>query len=194
MQNFINKDGLNNYMGSFKSQLEKAGVKPIETLVPFGYKIKIKTMTNFDHLYKEIVFWMKHHGYEWKELTYGIIEFPKGGERMELLWRGIRKEDDYSTYIIECHLASATSDVKVKLDTGKEAKMKSGTHEFRIGATIEKNWQVWEGKPFAVQQAKLYEMLIRDKLENQKDEAMTLANKFINNLKAILQYYPEVEK
>jgi hypothetical protein len=169
-------------------------VNAIETLVPMGYKIKVKTMTYFDYLYKEVFFWMQHYGYDWKEINYGIIDFPNGGSRLEFLWRGIKQEDDYSTYIIECQLAAGVSDVKVKMESGKEAKMKSGTHEFRIGAYIKKNIDMWEGKPFADTQAKLYEMMIRDRLEEQKDDLYKEAHKFIDHLKALLQYYPEPEK
>jgi hypothetical protein len=164
------------------------------TLVEYGYKIKIKTTTYFDHLYKEVFFWLNHHGYQWKELSYGVIDFPNGGNRMELLWQGVKKEDDYSTFIIDCHLAADGADSKKKLDNGKEVKLRTGTHEFRIGAYIKKDISVWEGKLFGQQQAKLYEMLIRDRLEEQKTQLYVEVHKFIDVLKTILKYYPEVEK
>ena len=165
-----------------------------EDLVGMGYKIKINTTTNFGHLYKEIYYWMTHHHYKWHELTYGVIEFPKGGKRLEILWRGIKHADDYSDYVLEVHIAAGISDVKVELENGKTAKLQNGTHEFRIGATIQKNTDVWDGKPFAETQAKLYEMMIRDRLEHQKDELYTEAHKFIDHMKMLLKYYPETDK
>ncbi|MFH1972013.1 MAG: hypothetical protein ABIJ18_00885 [archaeon] len=175
------------------SKITSVGSNKIE-LVESGYKIKVKTAVYFDHLYKEIYFWMMHHGYEWKELQYGIIDFPKGGERLELLWKGVKQEDDYSTFVIECYMADDASDVEAQLENGKKVKLRSGTHEFRIGAYITKKIDVWEGKPFGNTQAKLYEMLIRDRLENQKTQLYVEAHKFIDNLKTILKYYPEPEK
>jgi len=179
-------------MGDYPGK--KLGVEKKVVMVQPGYKIKIKTMTYFDHLYKEIFFWMKSHGYAWKELQYGIIDFPSGGKRLELLWRGIKQADDYSKFVIDCHIAADVSDVDVKLDNGKTAKMTKGTHEFRIGGYIEKNVEVWEGKILGDMQAKLYEIMIRDRLEQQKDIFYIEAHKFIDQMKHLLKYYPEPEK
>lgn len=164
------------------------------TIVEYGYKIKIKTKTYFDYLYKDVYYWMGHHGYKWKELMYGVIEHPSGGKRIEIVWQGTKQVDDYVTYIINCHLAADGTDVNVKLDNGKETKLFTGTHEFRIGASIKKNTDFFEGKLLGDQQAKLYEMLIRDRLDNQSLEAYTEVHKLINHLKSVLQYYPELEK
>ncbi|MAG77856.1 hypothetical protein CL616_00665 [archaeon] len=178
-------------IGMGKKKEKITSVTRIEELVPFGYKIKVKTTTYFDYLYKEVFFWMQHYGYDWKELNYGIIEFPNGSARLEFLWKGVKGVDDYSTFIIDCQLAATVSDLKVKTERGKETKMKSGTHEFRIGAYIKKNVDIWEGKPFGNQQAKLYEMLIRDRLEEQKNDLYVEAHKFIDHLKALLEFYPQ---
>ncbi|MBT4416662.1 hypothetical protein HOC80_01010 [archaeon] len=160
-----------------------------EAIVGYGYKIKAKATLNADDFYKEIYRWFEHHGYEWKELQYKKIEFPGGNYRLELLWQGIKPMDDYTTFVIDLHLAADLSNVEVTAETGQKGKRQKGTYEFRSGANIIKNVDVWKGKPFGQIQAKLYDVLIRKRIDQQKTDAYLEVHKLYDELKAFMMLY-----
>ena len=166
-----------------------AKVEGEEAIVTYGYKIKAKATLNADDLYKEIVRWFEHFGYEWKELQYRKTDFPNGNYRLELLWQGIKKLDDYSKFVIDLHLAADLSNVEVKAETGQTGKRQKGTFEFRSGANIIKNVEVWEKKPFGKFQARLYDVLIRNRIDQQKTDAYLEVHKLYDELKAFLMIY-----
>ncbi len=163
--------------------------KDKEAIVEYGYKIKAKATLNADDLYKELYRWFEHYGYEWKELQYKKQDFPNGGFRLELLWQGIKKLDDYSKFVIDLHLAADLTNVEVKSETGQTGKRQKGTYEFRSGAAIIKNVKVWEKKPFGKLQAKLYDVLIRNRIDQQKTDAYLEVHKLYDELKAFMMLY-----
>ncbi len=159
------------------------------TIVPMGYKIKSKGTFNLEDLYFELHLWFEHHGYSWKELEYKKIVFGGGAERIELLWTAEKKVDDYTNFVIDLNMAADTSKVEVALDGGKKVKRHKGGIEFRSGAKIKKNVDVWKGKAFGNVQAKVYEMLINDRIGAQKGELYAEAHKLYDELKAFMILY-----
>ena len=86
-------------------------------------------------------------------------------------------------------MAADMADVEVTLDGGKKVKRQKGGLEFRSGATLKKNVDLWEGKAFGNMQAKVYEMLNHDRLEAQKGELYGEAHKLYDELKAFMMLY-----
>ncbi len=159
-------------------------------IVPGGYKIKSKGVFNLEDLYVELNLWFEHHGYKWKELEYKVVARGGGAQRLEIIWKGVREVDDYTNFEISLNMGAEISDVEVNLDGGKKVKRQKGTIEFRSGATIKKNVDVWEGKILGNVQAKVYEMLIHERLEAQKAELYVEAHKLYDELKAFMMLYP----
>jgi len=167
-----------------------------EMIVKFGYKIKAKGTYNMDDLYKELFFWTDHYGYKWYELQYRKIDMGNGAYRLELIWLYEKELDEYSTFIIDLHLAADLSDVEVtSKDTGQKGKQQKGTIEFRAGAKIKKNTDVWKksliGKIPQIRSfnAKLYDVLNRERLNQQKEDCYTEVHKLFDELKAFMMIY-----
>tara|TARA_Y100000310_G_C20598040_1_gene771531 strand:- start:531 stop:1046 length:516 start_codon:yes stop_codon:yes gene_type:complete len=165
------------------------GVKDKEDIVKFGYKIKSKGTFFMDDLYKELYKWFEHYGYDWKEIQYRKTTNPNGSYRLELLWQGEKELDGYASFVIDLHLAADLSDVEVTSDTGQKGKRQKGTIEFRTGAHIKKNIKVWEKKKFGKFQLRLYDILSRAKLDDQKTEAYVEVHKLYDEIKAFMMLY-----
>lgn len=164
-------------------------VKPVIPIIKDGYKIKAKGVYNLEDLYAELNQWFEHMQYEWKELEYRVITGKGGFQRLELLWEGRKKIDAYSTFVIKLNLGADITEVEVPLESGAKVKRQKGTLEFRSGASIERNIGVWEGKFMGNTLAKLYEILIRDRLKAQGAQLYMEAHKLYDELKAFMMIY-----
>lgn len=159
------------------------------TVVKDGYKVKAKGVYNLEDLYVELNQWFEHMGYAWKELEYKVIAGKGGSQSLEILWQGVKKIDDYTTFIIKLNLKADISDVEVTLDTGAKVKRQKGTLEFRSGAYILRDTSVWKDKIMGNLFAKLYEILIRDRLKAQAVQLYAESNKLYDELKAFMLLY-----
>ncbi len=158
-------------------------------IIKDGYKIKAKGVYNLEDLYVELNQWFVHMGYDWKELEYKVVAGKGGSQHLEILWQGIKEEDKYTTFIIRLNLAADISDTEVTLDGGAKVKRQKGALEFRSEAYIKRNIGVWEGKFMGNILAKLYEILIRDRLRNQSAQLYLEAHKLYDELKAFMMIY-----
>ena len=154
-----------------------------------GYKIKAKGVYNVEDLYVELNQWFEHMGYAWKELEYKVITGKGGSQRLEILWMGIKKVNDYSTFVIRLNLGADITDVEVTLDNGAKVKRQKGTLEFRSEAKILRNTAVWQGKFMGNFFAKLYELIIRERLTFEKLQLYGEAHKLYDELKAFMMIY-----
>ena len=169
-----------------------ASITSVDKKIPIikdGYKIKAKGVYNLEDLYVELKQWFEHMGYAWKEIEYKVVAQKGGGQRLELLWQGKKEVDKYSSFIIKLNLGADISDVEVTLDNGAKVKRQKGTLEFRSGATIERNIDVWKGKFMGNILAKFYEILIRDRLKAQEGQLYGEAHKLYEELKAFMMIY-----
>ena len=167
-------------------------VKPVkdkEDIVAYGYKIKAKGTYYMDDLYKELFRWFAHYGYEWREIQYKKTTNPNGSYRLELLWQGEKELDGYASFVIDLHLAADLTDVEVTADTGQKGKRQKGTLEFRTGAYIKKNVGVWKDKKFGQFQLRLYDVMSRAKLDQQKNDAYVEVHKLYDEIKAYIFLY-----
>ena len=156
-------------------------------IVPMGHKIKSKGIYNLEDLYGELQLWFTHMGYKWHEVEYKKIGRPGGSYRLELIWIGTKKIDDYSNFVIKVILGADVSDVEVTLDGGQKVGRQKATLEFRSGAWIERNAAFFLNGLFGgVAKAKLYEFLIRGRLHSQEAELWGHANKLYDELKAFM--------
>ena len=170
----------------------KEGPKEIE-IIKFGHKLKAKGVYNLDDLYVELQLWFTHMGYTWRELEYKQVAQGARGERLEIIWKGEKVVDDYSTFEITLILAAdGTKDVEVILDGGKKVMRKKSTLEFRSGASILRNQHLWKDKFFGSGPiwVRVYEMLIRPRLRQQEIDLWLEAHKLYDELKAFLMVYP----
>ena len=158
-------------------------------IIKDGYKVKAKGVYNLEDLYVELYQWFTHMGYEWKEVEYKVIAGKGGFQRLEILWQGVKKVDDYTTFVIKLNLGADISDVEVTLDTGAKVKRQKGTLEFRSGAKILRNRDIWKDKFMGNTLAKLYEVLIRDRLKAQGGQLYGEAHKLYDELKAFMMIY-----
>ena len=195
-QSFINLHSHNESMGKEKKEKKKKEEKKEKEIkVPAGVPllkrkvVKGQGIFNMNDLYLELYLWFTHHGYKWKELEYKILEFGGGKKRSEILWECSRKVDDYTTYVIDLAMAADTSDQEVTLEGGKKVKRQKATLEFITTAEIKYNKDIWKGKPLAQYQAKVYTLLIHDRLEGQKGELWEEVHKLIDELKAFMIIY-----
>ncbi len=154
-----------------------------------GYKIKAKGVYNLEDLYVELNQWFTHMGYSWKELEYKVIAGKGGSQRLEILWKGVKKVNDYTTFVIRLNLGADISDVEVTLDNGGKVKRQKGTLEFRSEAFIERNVDVWKDKFMGNTLAKLYEILIRERLKAEFVQLYGEAHKLYDELKAFMMLY-----
>ena len=158
-------------------------------IIKEGYKIKSKGVFNIEDLYLELYLWFQHHGYAVKELEYRIVYRPDGVKHTEVLWQNTRVVDEYTSFTITLNLSTDLSEAEVTLEGGKKVTRQKGTLEFRSGARIDRKVDVWEGKVLGNVQAKVYELLIRDRLRAQKVELYTEAHKLYDELKAFMMLY-----
>ena len=154
-----------------------------------GYKIKAKGVYNLEDLYVELNQWFVHMGYSWKELEYKVIAGKGGSQRLEILWQGIKKVNDYTNFVIRLNLGADISPVEVTLDNGGKVSRQKGTLEFKSEAYIERNVDVWKGKFMGNALAKLYEILIRERLKAEFLQLYGEAHKLYDELKAFMMLY-----
>ena len=158
-------------------------------IIKDGYKIKAKGVYNLEDLYVELNQWFTHMGYNWKELEYKVIMGKGGSQRLEILWEGKKKVTDYTSFVIKLNLGADISEVEVTLDNGAKVKRQKGTLEFRSGAWVLHNRDVWKGKMMGNYLAKLYEILIRDRLKAEMGQLYGEAHKLYDELKAFMMIY-----
>jgi len=158
-------------------------------IIKDGYKIKAKGVYNLEDLYVELNQWFVHMGYDWKELEYKVVSGKGGAQHLEILWEGQKKVDDYTSYVIRLNLGADISDAEVTLDGGAKVKRQKGALEFRSEAFMLRNKDVWKGKFMGNWLAKLYEILIRDRLKAQGGELYGEAHKLYDELKAFMMIY-----
>ncbi len=173
--------------------------KPISevTIVKSGQKIKAKGTYIMDDLYKELYKWFEHYGYKWYELQYRKIDHGGGSYRLELLWQAEKTLDEYSTFIIDLHLAADLSKTEVTTETGGKAKRDKGTLEFRTGAMIKRNTEVWEksaigqlmGGQVGKFNAKLYEVLNKTRITQQIEDCYVEVHKLYDEIQAFMMIY-----
>ena len=154
-----------------------------------GYKIKAKGVYNLEDLYVELNQWFIHMDYKWKELEYKVVTGKGGSQHLEILWEGEKEVDKYTSFIIRLNLGADISDVEVTLDGGAKVKRQKGALEFRSEAYMKKNIDVWKGKLMGNTLAKLYEILIRDRLKAQGGQLYGEAHKLYDELKAFMMIY-----
>ncbi|MBI5797796.1 hypothetical protein HZA98_02745 [Candidatus Woesearchaeota archaeon] len=164
-------------------------VEPKVSIIAEGYKIKAKGTYNLEDLYVELNQWFTHMNYKWKELEYKVIAGKGGFQRLELLWEGRKEADKYSTFVITLALGAEINEVEVALDTGAKVKRQKGTLEFRSSAYILKDISVWKDKFMGDQIARVYEILIRDRLKQQEEDLYHEAHKLYDELKAFMMLY-----
>ncbi len=171
--------------------VEITSVKDSVSVVPWGYKIKSKGVFNLEDLYVELNAWFLHMGYDWKEIEYKKINNPNGSYRIEVIWQGIKKVDDYSTFVITLNLGGDISDVDVQLEGGKKVKRQAAGLEFRAQADIKKDIKQFEETAFGMGNiaAKGYELLIHDRLQSQVGDLYVEAHKLFDELKAFMMVY-----
>jgi hypothetical protein len=168
-----------------------------ETIVKPGHKIKAKGTYNVDDLYKELYKWFDHYGFKWYEIQYRKLDMGGGKYRLELLWQADKTLDEYSNFIIDLHLAADLENVEVTSETGQKGKKQKGTLEFRAGAEIKKNTQAFEkssigqlmGGAVGKFNAKLYDVLNRTRLEQQKTDCYVEIHKLFNEIQAFMMIY-----
>ncbi len=158
-------------------------------IIADGYKIKAKGVYNLEDLYVELNQWFIHMGYDWKELEYKVVSGKGGSQHLEILWEGEKKVDEYTNFIIRLNLGADISDAEVTLDGGAKVKRQKGALEFRSEAFMLRNKDVWKGKFMGNQLAKLYEILIRDRLKAQGGQLYGEAHKLYDELKAFMMIY-----
>lgn len=168
---------------------EITSVQSKAVIIKDGYKIKAKGVYNLDDLYIELNQWFEHMGYQWKEIEYKVIAGKGGSQRLEILWQGRKDVDKYSMFVIRLNLGADISDVEVVLEGGAKVKRQKGTLEFRSEAYIQRNVNVWQGKVMGNLLAKLYEILIRDRLKSQEGQLYAEAHKLYDELKAFMMIY-----
>lgn len=154
-----------------------------------GYKIKAKGVYNLEDLYVELNQWFEHMGYAWKEIEYKVIMGKGGFQRLEILWQGTKKVTDYTSFVIRLNLGADISEVEVTLDNGGKVKRQKGALEFRSEAYILHNRDVWKDKIMGNQLAKLYEILIKDRLQAEFGQLYGEAHKLYDELKAFMMIY-----
>lgn len=159
------------------------------TIIKDGYKIKAKGVYNLEDLYAELNQWFIHMGYSWKELEYKVVAGKGGSQHLEILWQGIKKVDDYTTFVLRLNLGADISEVEVTLEGGAKVKRQKGALEFRSEAYLKKNTDVWKGKLMGNKLAKLYEILIRERLNAQAGQLYGEAHKLYDELKAFMMIY-----
>ncbi|MDP3728965.1 MAG: hypothetical protein Q8R18_05965 [bacterium] len=158
-------------------------------IIKDGYKIKAKGVYNLEDLYVELNQWFTHMGYDWKEIEYKVVAGKGGSQHLEILWQGVKEIGGYSTFIIKLNLAADITDVEVTLDGGAKVKRQKGTLEFRSAAYIKRNINIWKGKFMGNILAKLYEILIRDRLRAEEGQLYGEAHKLYDELKAFMMIY-----
>lgn len=157
-------------------------------IIPPDHKIKSAGMFDLKELYLEVYRWFTHNGYAWKETKYRNAEQPNGVKLIEIWWKGIKKKEDYMTFVIEMNMQAFVTDAEGTRE-GAKVKLSKGTVEFRSGAYIEKNMEMWGKKPGGLLWAKLYEIMIRDRIEKYKEELYIEAHKLFNEVKTYLELY-----
>ena len=171
------------------NSLEITSVPHKIPVIKDGYKIKAKGVYNLEDLYIELSQWFFHMGYAWKELEYKVITGKGGLQRSEILWQGIKKIDDYSTFVIRLNLGADITDVEVTMDNGGKVKRQKGTLEFRSEAYIQRDVNVWKNKFMGNVLAKLYEILSRERLRAQVLQLYGESHKLYDELKAFMMIY-----
>ncbi len=158
-------------------------------IIKDGYKIKAKGVYNLEDLYVELNQWFEHMGYSWKEIEYKVIMGKGGFQRLEILWQGTKKVTDYTTFVIRLNLGADISEVEVTLDNGGKVKRQKGALEFRSEAYLTRDTSVWKDKFMGNQLAKLYEILIMDRLKAECGQLYGEAHKLYDELKAFMMIY-----
>ncbi len=159
-------------------------------IIEDNYKIKAKGTYNLEELYIELKNWFEHMEYNWNELEYKQVINRDGSKGLEILWLGVKKIDDYVTFKIKLNLGAASiTDAEVKLETGATVKRQKCTLEIKSAAYIEKNTEYFKGKFLGKYLPQLYEILIRDRLKDQKETLYLEAHKLYDELKAFMMIY-----
>ena len=160
------------------------------TIIEDNYKIKSKGTFNLEELYVEMKNWFEHMDYKWYELEYKQVINRDGSKNLEILWLGEKKIDDYVTFKIKLNMnITSINDVEVKLDTGATVKRQKCSLEIKSGAFIAKNLKPFEKKWLGRYMPQLYEILIRDRLKDQKQTLYLEAHKLYDELKAFMMIY-----
>lgn len=165
-------------------------------VMPSSHKIKVKAVLELDDLYKECYRWFEHFGYAWREVQYSQIENPNGTKSTEIFWECTREVEDYITFFIELQFQIlGYSEVEVKFNGGTKA-MQKGTMEFRGGAWIVKKTEAWKNekggwKPFGQLMARIYDILIRAKLEDYEDILFDEVHRLYNEIRTYLKAQPQ---
>ncbi len=158
------------------------------TVVPSGYKIKGQGLYDIKELYMEIYRWFNHYEYAWKETKYRHVEKPGGEMQIEIWWKGVKEVDDYCKFVIELQMQAFVRDVEAE-KKGIKQKLQKGSIEFRTGAYIQKNVKKFGKGQVGLVFAKLYEILIRNRLEKYQELLYTEAHKLYGEIKAYLEFY-----
>jgi len=169
--------------------------KPIEIknkvdIIEDGYKIKSKGTYNLEEFYVEIKNWFEHMGYTWYELEYKQVINRDNSKNLEILWEAVKKIDEYVTFKIKLNMnITGINDAEVKLDTGATVKRQKCTIELKSGAWIEKDLKMFDKMFIGKYLPQLYEILIRDRLKDQKETLYLEAHKLYDELKAFMMIY-----
>jgi len=159
-------------------------------IIEDGYKIKAKGTYNLEELYEELKNWFEHMGYKWLELEYKQVINRDGSKNLEILWQGEKEIDDYVTFKIKLNMnITGINDTEIKLETGATVKRQKCTLEIKSGAWIEKNVDYFKKKLLGKYLPQLYEILIRDRLIDQKQTLYLEVHKLYDELKAFMMIY-----
>ena len=159
-------------------------------IIEDGYKVKAKGTYNLEEFYVELKNWFEHMGYAWTELEYKQVINRDGSKNLEILWLATKKIDDYVNFKIKLNMGiTGVNDTEVKLETGAMVKRQKCTLEIKSGAWIEKDVEAFKGKFLGKYLPQLYEILIRDRLKDQKQTLYLEAHKLYDELKAFMMIY-----
>jgi hypothetical protein len=177
--------------GKEKEEIARIGkfVKEKIVVVKQGYVIKSKGTFNLEDLYMELQIWFEHMGYKWQEIEYKYEVYKNGETNNEMVWVATKDVTKYSTFEIRLSLQAIGNTIEVQMENGAKAKRFKGTLEFRTGADIKRHLELWAGQPFGAYQAKLYEILTRDRLKEERDWLYLEAHKLYDELKAFMMIY-----
>jgi len=134
--------------------------------LPGGIKVRHIGMLYLDELYRWLQRWFEFKGYYTKsddfEEFYNETTNPDGSKKIEIRWKGRKKEEEYFTYHIDLiFLLANIQDIMVEKN-GQKIKMQQGDFEFRIGAYLEMGMNKEPGLF-----KKIYRLFV---IDNRKDE------------------------
>ncbi len=165
-------------------------LEPKVTIID-GLKLKSKGIFNLDDLYKEMVIWFNHYGYEWKELEYKKVENADGTTKTELRWECPKKVDDYVSIQTSIFMQAVVSDVEVTVGNEKK-KMNKGSMELKFSTALLKNMDAWKNGLMGNITGLIYDrILIKERLRAYELNTLLETQKLIKEVKEYLQIYAQ---